>query len=101
MKARMDVFREKLDKMDVAMKAGQEKMDTRIETGQEQMEARIKTGLEEMNATESEANERKMESMVEHWVVPNEDATEETIGALEDLFGDQQPAVRCQNPLKR
>jgi hypothetical protein len=29
MKARMDVFKEKLDKMDVAMKADQEKMESR------------------------------------------------------------------------
>jgi hypothetical protein len=42
MKARMDVFEEKLDKMDVAVKVSQEKMEARIETCQEQMEARIK-----------------------------------------------------------
>jgi chaperonin cofactor prefoldin len=39
----MDVFEEKLDKMDVSVKASQEKVEARIETGQEQMEARIKT----------------------------------------------------------
>jgi hypothetical protein len=87
MKARTDVFEEKLDKMDVTMKAGQE-METWIETGQEQMETRIKTGFKEMNATESDASQRKIEAMVKHWEVRNEEDTEETIGASEGLSGD-------------
>jgi hypothetical protein len=29
------------------------------------------------------------------------EATVETIGALEDRYGDQQPLTRYQNPLKR
>jgi hypothetical protein len=38
---------------------------------------------------------------VKHQEVPNKEATVETIGALEDYSGDQQPAAGYQNPLKR
>jgi hypothetical protein len=63
---RINVFEEKLDKKDAAIKANQEKMNARIETVQEQMEAKIKTHLEEMNTTESEANQGKTGAMAEH-----------------------------------
>jgi hypothetical protein len=42
------------------------KTEAKTRTGQEQMEAEIKTDLEEMNATESEANQEKLEAMAEH-----------------------------------
>jgi hypothetical protein len=67
MKARMDVFEEKLDMLDTTVKACQEKMEARIETSQEQMEAEIKTDLEEMNASQSETNQGKVEAMAEHY----------------------------------
>jgi hypothetical protein len=46
-----------------------------------------------MNATESQARQGKSEAVAEHQGVPNEEAAVETIGALEDRSGDQQPVV--------
>jgi hypothetical protein len=40
------------------------------------------------------ANQEKSEAVVEDEEVPNEEAAAETIGAVEDRSGDQQPAVR-------
>jgi hypothetical protein len=36
-----------------------------------------------------------------HQEVPNKEATVETIGALEDRSGNQQPTAGYQNPWKR
>jgi hypothetical protein len=49
MEARMNVFEERLDKMDVVGKACIGKTKAYVETGQEPMEAESKTGFEEMD----------------------------------------------------
>jgi hypothetical protein len=48
-----------------------------------------------------EANQEDMEVVEGLQEVPNEEAVVETVGALKDLSGDQQPAVGYRNPWKR
>jgi hypothetical protein len=65
------------------------------------MEAKIiKPDSEEMNATESEANTGKIEVTTKHQDVPKEETMAETIGALEDKYGDWQLAIGCCQQLK-
>jgi hypothetical protein len=42
-----------------------------------------------------------LEAVAEHQEVPDKEAAMETIRALKDWSGDQQPAVEYWNPLKR
>jgi hypothetical protein len=58
------------------------------------MEARNKRKPKLRLTTESDA-------VVDHQEVPNGQAAVETVGALEDRSGDQRPARRYQNTLKR
>jgi hypothetical protein len=53
------------------------------------------TGLEEAKATDLEANPEEIEALVGHQKVINEEAAMETIGALEDRYGDRRLAVRA------
>jgi hypothetical protein len=57
--------------------------------------------LEEVEATNLEANPEEIESESEHQEVPKEEATVETIGALEDQYGDRHLAVGCCRQLKK
>jgi hypothetical protein len=91
MKARMDVFEGKLDKMDTARKACLWKMEANIETGQESREAESKTDMEKVYVG-LEVNWEKSEAAVEHQEVPKEEAMVETIGTLEDQHGDHRLA---------
>jgi hypothetical protein len=54
------------------------------EASQEQINAKIKSGLEEVKAMDLEANPVETVAAAEHHAVPNEEATVETTGALED-----------------
>jgi hypothetical protein len=49
-----------------------------------------------MEATDMEANPEEIWSKLEHQEVPKEEATVETIRALEDQYGDRHLAVRCR-----
>jgi hypothetical protein len=83
MKARMEVFEEKLGKMDATGKTCLEKTEANTETCQKPREADIKTDLKEMNTTEVEANPEEMKSIAENQEVPKEEAAVETIVSLE------------------
>jgi hypothetical protein len=48
------------------MKASLGKTKATIKAGQEQMRIEMKTGVEEMKATESDASQEKIETIVEH-----------------------------------
>jgi hypothetical protein len=85
----MDVFEETSNKMN------QEKIEARIETGQESKEAKIKNGLEEVKVMDLEASPEETE-VAEHQKVPYEEAAMDTMGALEDQYGDWCLAVRCR-----
>jgi hypothetical protein len=62
---KMDLFEEKLDKMDAARTACLGK--TKMETGQEPREAESKTETKEMEATASEASQEETKAaVVEH-----------------------------------
>jgi hypothetical protein len=56
MKAMMNVFEERLDKMNTARKACLGKTEANIGTGQEPREAENKTNLQEMGTTDLEAS---------------------------------------------
>jgi hypothetical protein len=77
------------------------KTEGRIETGQESREAEIKTALEEMKGTESEAIQERIEASAEHQEAPNENATLETIGALEDGFAFSAATAEKDRGLRR
>jgi hypothetical protein len=54
-----------------------------------------------VKVTDFEANPEEKESLAEHQEVPNEEASVETIGALDDKYGDRHLAVGClQQPKK-
>jgi hypothetical protein len=55
----------------------------------------------EANQEKLEASPGKIEAAAEHQDIPNEAATMETIGALEDRSEDQLLSVGYRNPLKR
>lgn len=79
-----------------------EKTETRTETGKEPREATVETSQEEVKATDLEANQEATEAVVEGQNVCNEEMNMDTIGALEDRYGDRLLAVRyCQQPKKR
>jgi hypothetical protein len=102
MKTRKDVFEEKLDKMDAAMKACLGKTEANLETGREPKEADSKTDLDKMDTTYFEANPEENEAMAKHKEVPKEEAALEIIGALKDRYGDRHLAVgRRRQPKKR
>jgi hypothetical protein len=83
----MDVFEEKLDKMDATGKAYLGKMEANIETCQEPREVKSNTDSEEVEATGLEANREKSEVIAVHQEVPNEEPAVETIRALEVRSG--------------
>jgi hypothetical protein len=61
------------------------------------MKAMLDACLEKMKA-----NPGELQSVAMHQKVPNEEAMVETIGALEEQYGDRHLAVgRCQQPKKR
>jgi hypothetical protein len=76
------------------------KMEARIETGREPREAKIKVGLEEVKAMDLKANPEEIEAISEHQEVPNEEATADTIRALDDRHGDQHLAEGCHQQPK-
>jgi hypothetical protein len=91
----MDVFEETLDKGDTTVKACLRKAQTRIKACQESWRTEIKNGLEKMEANQEKTGRSRASE------VPHEEAAVQTIGALKDRSGDQQPAVECRSPLKR
>jgi hypothetical protein len=64
------------------------------------LKVEVKSWQEETKACPEkwEAIPEQMEFVAEHQKVPNEEATVETIGAVEDRYEDQQPALGYQNP---
>jgi hypothetical protein len=101
MKARMNVFEEKMDKMDAAGKACLGKTEANIETGQEPSEAESRTGLEEMDTVDFGTNQEKSEAVAVHQEVPNEEDALEIVGAREDRAMAQEQTVGHRNPWKR
>jgi hypothetical protein len=98
--AKMDAWLEGTNASREVMEACQEKTETRIDTSQAQMEAEIKTGLEKVMAMDLEASPGEVEVIAELQKVPDE-ATVETIGALEESYGDLHLAIGCRQQLKK
>jgi hypothetical protein len=61
----------------------------------EELKATVETNQEKVNATDLESNPEEKEVLVECHEVPNDKAAVETIGALEDRYGDQHLAIGC------
>jgi predicted dinucleotide-utilizing enzyme len=87
------------EKLMVVMKAGhkelmaimetnQEKMMAKLDAHHERIMARMDYQLEKIDTTVMEASREKSEAIVEQQDVPKEGAAVETIGALEDRYGD-------------
>jgi hypothetical protein len=72
-----------------------------IKASQEPWRTYIKIGLEEVKALDLEASPEEVEVVVEHQKAPDEEAAMETIGALEDRYGDRCLTVRCRRQLKK
>jgi hypothetical protein len=81
MKVQIDVLISPMDTQLEGTKDCWEAMDSRIGMGQEHMEAKIKTGLKEMKP------------IADHQEVPKEAAVE-TIGALDNRYGNQGITIR-------
>jgi hypothetical protein len=88
--------------MRAEIKAAHEKMMVIIKAGLEEMEAAMETNKGEVNATDFASNPKEKEAVEKHQDVLNEEAAMETIGTLEDRYGDRHLAVGCcRQPKKR
>jgi hypothetical protein len=58
-------------------------------------------GVLEACLEKMEANPEEMKSLAKHQLVPKEEATMQTIGALEDQYGDWHPTIRHRGRLKK
>jgi hypothetical protein len=77
-------------------------MEANTEICQEPRETEIKTDLGKTETMDLEANAIEIESESEHHEVPEEEAMVETIGALEDQYGDRHLAVgHCRQSKKQ
>jgi hypothetical protein len=93
MKARMDVFKEKLEKIDAAGKSCLGKMEVNIGTSQKPRQAESKSSLEEIDTTVLGANRENSEAAAVHQEVSKKEVAMEIIGAPEDRSMIQEPAV--------
>jgi hypothetical protein len=77
-------------------------MSTKAKTNPEKTMVGLEERLNKMDTTDLEANREKSECGSEHLEVPKKEAAVETIGALEDRYGDRHLAVwHRRQPKKR
>jgi hypothetical protein len=103
--------REFHEEMMAEMKTNQKRPEAKIEASSEKLEAlreKMLTGQKEMKALlvacidKMEANAEEIKSVAENQEVSNEEAAVETVGALEDRYGNRYLAVGCRRqPNKR
>jgi DNA repair exonuclease SbcCD ATPase subunit len=113
-KAKIDANQENIDARLEEMKAWRKDTTTclekakanleKMEAGLEELEAAVdvfEDRLGKMDTTDLEANREKSEAIAVHQEVPNEGAEVETVGPLEDRYGDRRLAVRRSGRLTR
>jgi hypothetical protein len=71
-----------------------------MKASQEKIEAMVEVCLEKTELMDLEANPEIIESESEQQEVPKEEATVETIGALEDPYGNRHLAIGSHRQLK-
>jgi hypothetical protein len=97
MEALMDTSLETTETWLEDIRANQEEVEAKMEACAVSVEA----SHEKLKATVLEANPEEIEVVKERQEVPNEETTAETIGALEDLYGDRCLAVRPRGQPKK
>jgi hypothetical protein len=96
----MEACRDAMEACLEKAKANPEKMKASLEEMQATVDV-FKERLDKMDTKDLETNQEKLDAITEHQDVPEEEATVETTGTLEDQYGGWHLAVgSCQHPKK-